>query len=94
MIYGHGGSTSPSFVVTEESSSDNPAGPSRSIDHVKAMDMTGFNPPLSSSFEEETDTNQPHWYGDTQVCKFCNRRILAQFFEIHYENCSVTVQAK
>ena len=94
MIYGHGGSTSPSFVVTEESSSDYPAGPSRSIDHVKAMDMTGFNPPLSSSFEEETDTNQPHWYGDTQVCKFCNRRILAQFFEIHYENCSVTVQAK
>ena len=44
------------------------------------VDNTDFEPPLSSTFREVSDgpedSIRPYWYGKTQMCRKCNRRIL------------------
>ena len=72
-----GSRSHPSFLVTEDNS------------NFMEHDQTEFNPPLSSTFEKVMDSSKkPHWYGQTKVCIFCNRRIMERFFVSHSETCS------
>ena len=55
------------------------------------MDTSEFDPPLSSTFREVSvvteQQDQPYWYGRTQMCMSCNRRILNNLFESHSLAC-------
>ena len=95
------GSSYPTMMAAQHSDSDGSKSASLESkegsrdDNFNALEVTEFNPIFSSTFEEaKTSSDNPHWYGNTQVCNICKRRILHQFFLSHSQQCSVSLSAE
>ena len=55
----------------------------------ESLNQSDFEPALSSTFSEPSSSDKPHWYGQTDFCPNCSRRILKKFMQSHFESCSV-----
>ena len=77
-------------VITDDAAQLSP-GFSGNFQNEFSSNTTDFDPPLSSTFHEIhsefEQPDQPYWYGRTQMCTSCNRRILNSVFESHFNIC-------
>ena len=94
MMIEESGSSFPTLMAVQESWSKSAylEGQDGSrVDDFNSLEVTEFDPIFSSTFEEgKTSSKKPHWYGNTEVCNICKRRILNQFFLSHSQQCSVS----
>ena len=80
-------SSSPKYPLTSV-----PEVPMLGVEAGESLNQSDFEPVLSSTFSEPSSSDTPHWYGQTDLCPNCNRRILKKFLQSHFESCSVNPQ--